>query len=483
MDALAINTSERDDEEFDNITSSQIDRDMYHELKSNIGTRDKQSFQKDVFDIWKDKPNELIHVRQSLYNTAIKRRSDTPIGQLVKRTNSGNSKAIVKIIDDIYVLFQFIEGGADISEVKQVLCYKDRMKSFQDEHCQSPLRIELFKEKGNQIDGDPLENCPTTRPKEYTINRETIHDLFIMMANTRTEMIDHMLSIRREQDHMKRDIQEIREQLVGNRSQDNSKITRCEEGIQRINETIDVMAKKSNNITNQISYADALINEARTKSNVYSKNDSHESKPESASNTHETHISKGVTKATVHVDAKQTKTCPSEQLSVTLNSEHEKRVVDYKDTSHADKQQNDESYTLTGVKRNHRRHFGDYKHNNQENSDEDGFTQVTRKERRRSILMSRINGNCSEQTAINTIVTYAKEQGVQLTSVSVLKWWEETEESGPTYTVRAYVKGDEFDYTIEKGFWPPHLLVREWVERPYNRNKNVDNEWNRGYKI
>ena len=146
---------------------------------------------------------------------------------------------------------------------------------------------------------------------------------------------------------------------------------------------------------------------------------------ENTSHTNVSHTHKGVTEAIVHIDA--TKPCTSNQLSVTLKNEYEKRVVDYinADTSLTEQKErssNDETYKLSGVKRTqNRRNFGEHRHNQQESTDEDGYQKVTRKQRTRLILMSRINENCSEQSVIRTIVSHAKENGVQLISVTVLR--------------------------------------------------------------
>lgn len=70
--------------------------------------------------VHRDSPENITHVRQCLYEVALDRRPDTLKGPLVKRNNSGQWKAIDKLLENIYTLFHYIEGNVQTSEVKAV---------------------------------------------------------------------------------------------------------------------------------------------------------------------------------------------------------------------------------------------------------------------------------------------------------------------------------------------------------------------------
>lgn len=121
------------------------------------------------------------------------------------------------------------------------------------------------------------------------------------------------------------------------------------------------------------------------------------------------------------------------------------------------------------------------------------FQGVGRKQRTKRILMSRINGDGSNKEVTNSIISYAADCGVKVTYVRILKYWDTRD---PTYTTRINVIERDYDRAIESSFWPPGVLVRDWIERPQqndyrktqcrsdtydDRNTRYDNVYNHGF--
>ena len=111
------------------LSLSQIDRQLFLEVKQKAGAFDKNRFCKTLDRLYKSDVDELIHVRKGLYEEARRCDNSLQYGTLVKRTNSERSSASEKLLDDIYVIYKIIDGAYSPAEIKQVLCYKDRQQS------------------------------------------------------------------------------------------------------------------------------------------------------------------------------------------------------------------------------------------------------------------------------------------------------------------------------------------------------------------
>lgn len=93
---------------------------IYEEIAQKFGSFDRVKFKQKLGVVYRDSPENITHVRQCLYEVALDRRPDTLKGPLVKRNNSGQWKAIDKLLENIYTLFHYIEGNVQTSEVKAV---------------------------------------------------------------------------------------------------------------------------------------------------------------------------------------------------------------------------------------------------------------------------------------------------------------------------------------------------------------------------
>ncbi|CAH1799113.1 unnamed protein product [Owenia fusiformis] len=105
--------------------ATQTESDIISEIRNLCGSATRHEFVKrinDTLDI-----HSLVSTREALYDYArINRRNAMPPGALLRRLPSRKNKAVSsgvkeKVSNDIYILFQFIEGAANISELKSIL--------------------------------------------------------------------------------------------------------------------------------------------------------------------------------------------------------------------------------------------------------------------------------------------------------------------------------------------------------------------------
>ena len=175
---------------------SQIDRQLYLEVKRKAGSYDKDRFCKTLDKLYKNNIDELNHVRKGLFEEARRCVVNLQYGTLVKRTNSEKSTATEKLLEDIYVIYRIIDGGYAPTEIKQVLSYKDRQHSMND--------IE-FNNTGDNLDDEESEYCESesyrhddndTLPEPTMSN---IAEILICMRSDLMEKIHNITEINKEQ--------------------------------------------------------------------------------------------------------------------------------------------------------------------------------------------------------------------------------------------------------------------------------------------
>lgn len=93
--------------------SDDQDKAIYLEIKSKLGQNDKKSFESGLTVIYDWNVKEINHIRESIYDYGKDVCENVPAGLLVRRrAKKHGAKAVFeKYAQDIYFLFNFIEGG------------------------------------------------------------------------------------------------------------------------------------------------------------------------------------------------------------------------------------------------------------------------------------------------------------------------------------------------------------------------------------
>ncbi len=81
--------------------------------------------------------------------------------------------------------------------------------------------------------------------------------------------------------------------------------------------------------------------------------------------------------------------------------------------------------------------------------------------RTKRLVLSYVKADESFETVRDAIVEYAKERGVTIGNITLLKYWEGF---NPTYTLRLLVSNQCLKIILDDDtFWPPNVNCREWV--------------------
>ncbi|VDI03128.1 Hypothetical predicted protein [Mytilus galloprovincialis] len=105
------------------ISDSQFnDEDMYHLMQSNFGQLDRKTFKDEL--IKHTTTQDMRPIRNSLFDLLRKRELTLKDAKLVERAQRDNIGE--KLADDIYIIFQFLEGANNISELKQCISKSPR---------------------------------------------------------------------------------------------------------------------------------------------------------------------------------------------------------------------------------------------------------------------------------------------------------------------------------------------------------------------
>ena len=107
-----------DSESDDSLVATQTERDIYAQIKQKVENLPREEFAIQLQTLLEGDNTSLKEIRKSLYDLAKQTVPNTPQGDLIRRKNSGLSKAKDKLADDIYMLYQYIEGDTKVPLIK-----------------------------------------------------------------------------------------------------------------------------------------------------------------------------------------------------------------------------------------------------------------------------------------------------------------------------------------------------------------------------
>ncbi|CAC5407010.1 unnamed protein product [Mytilus coruscus] len=116
------------------ITDSQFnDQDMFNLIKSSFGQLDRKTFKHDLLK--HTDTDDLRPIRNSLFDLIRNREQIYSDTKLVERTQRDNGQPLgEKLADDIYVIYQYLEGANNASELlRQCMSKSKRTATISDE--------------------------------------------------------------------------------------------------------------------------------------------------------------------------------------------------------------------------------------------------------------------------------------------------------------------------------------------------------------
>ena len=103
-----------DSESDDSLVATQTERDIYAQIKQKVGNLPREEFAIQLQTFLAGDNTSLKELRKSLYDLAKQTVPNTPLGDLIRRKNAGLNEAKDKLADDIYMLYQYIEGDTKV---------------------------------------------------------------------------------------------------------------------------------------------------------------------------------------------------------------------------------------------------------------------------------------------------------------------------------------------------------------------------------
>ena len=191
-----LEESEREDSE-GSFIATQTERDILRTLNEVYGKLPRDVFIQRLCTEHDTK--DLQHFRQSLYDLSKQSGDSVPYGKLIARkdtTNSGGKSAEIKLSEDIYILYHFI-NGEDI-DISELLCAKSRRA----------LKTRETMLVQNQSDQSPHSTRNTDYPGQ---NVSSVHSMETTLREFCTALVTEM---RKDRDLLHTEVRNLQSDTV-----------------------------------------------------------------------------------------------------------------------------------------------------------------------------------------------------------------------------------------------------------------------------
>ncbi|CAG2184708.1 unnamed protein product [Mytilus edulis] len=476
------NNEETQSNSQEEISDSQFnDEDMYHLMQSNFGQLDRKTFKDEL--IKHTTTQDMRPIRNSLFDLLRKRELTLKDAKLVERAQRDNIGE--KLADDIYIIFQFLEGANNISELKQCIsksprrmttggddsdskitdiCVKltNRTKTKQTDNAVIiALILELkqsFDEHVKNTEGK-IDKMVTKYDEEIKNLRNKIDVKDIELINQKSQLAELRDKNTKLQSELKLKSQQLRESEDENRQNEEQKETNLK--IFNRLEAIDGKCKQMSMVSKK-QFSDVVKDSKLSKSNtefITRENDTdqfgNEAQIESVSmvNHEQRHYP-------TYTDNDSEFT--NDRFNQTLKPNHVLSNL----------------VVLSGNDQIPKGNKGQPIEPLVSDGDTSVFRGVVRKRTKRIVLYN-VRADKPYELVNGAVKSFAEKKGVKITFSKLLKKREGRGYS--TYIMRVNIVESDFEIVeLNENFWPAGVYWREYV--PYNSNFNNNNQteqsWN-----
>ena len=182
-----------DSESDDSLVATQTERDIYAQIKQKVGNLPREEFAIQLQTLLGGDNASLKEIRKSLYDLAKQTVPNTPQGDLIRRKNAGLSKAKDKLADDIYMLYEYIEGDNKVLLIK---LFKNKSRKS----------IAASQRYGSDSETDPA----ATGADLATLVKDTLK----RMRQEKDDMDELVKSLSDENEKLRKDMSDIKTDLV-----------------------------------------------------------------------------------------------------------------------------------------------------------------------------------------------------------------------------------------------------------------------------
>lgn len=443
-------------------TDSQFnDQDMYNLIKSSFGQLDRKSFKQEL--LTHTDVDDLRPIRNSLFDLIRKQEHAYSECKLVERAQRENGQPIEeKLADDIFIMFHYIEGANNVTELRQCISRSRRATTVADDN--DAVLADIINKLSNKANHKSSENTIVLSmlmeiKQMITDTMKPISDNVEKLTNDFTSEITLLKNKLREKDNkimsLQSEIQKHQMQITGlqsdiiDQSQHIKKMENelnCENYMQPMNKTIKTYDTKQQAMkeNNKPSYSETLTKPISDKHHTSS------TAPDSlpTGTDHEQQSIPVIASSNLQHKGNKYRN-HGENSNVNMNN--------YIDYSYLNNNETDSYYENNGP----------YNESIAKDDDMSAFRGVVRKRTKRIVLYN-VMANKPYETVDSAVRAHFKRKGVHVTFTKLLKRRENKNYS--TFIMRVNVLESDFVRKIENNcdddFWPEGVYWRDYV--PYN---------------
>lgn len=430
------------------ITDSQFnDDDMYHLIKTSFGQLDRKTFKLDLMK--HTDTNDLRPIRTSLFDLVKKQQSSLNDTKLVERTQRDNGQPISdKLADDIYILFQYLEGANNVSELKQCISKSKRRPTASE----------------NTYDSQQVLSDVIQKLSKKAICKNTDNSVIIALILEVKQMINDSVkplndkidalneSFQREIKTLKNELKHKQDEvlnLTGQLSETREKATKLQAEVKLKNQQLKLDEQSAKVFENQTKMNERITGHLETiKKQMKTQSDK-------STKTYSETVSAGTDEnenpIPVIINSRQ-----QAHNNSPTNVSHDKTVQEF---AHVSPMENNE-----------------YEQNDGEDVQfaEDAFQGVVRKRTKRIVLYN-VAADKPYQQVSRAVRAYVEREGAHVTFTKLLKKRESKGRS--TYIMRVNINEDDYYQVIDDNdyFWPKGIYWRDYV--PQSKNQDSNTQW------
>lgn len=468
IDSLLNTQSQHDlNRTHDGVTDSQFDdNDMYYLIKSSFGQLDRKSFKAYLLEST-DTP-DLRPIRKSLFDLIKKQDTNLIDTRLIERTQKDNSLPVgERLADDIFILFQYLEGSGNITELKQCFSRSSKRKTTTADDPNESQIYEIVQKLTKKA------NCKTS---ENGVMIAMILELKQMLCDNIKPLHDKIDKLT---DSFKRELKSLKTELKareievqnlnGQLSESRGKVTKLQSELklkthqlkvdEDLKESQEQQSKTNENIAKQLESIDRQIKK-------------HNEKP----------------KKMYSEVATQGKLEEQNQIPVIINSTT-LSPVDYQDNQRIQSFDNvekasvehvvatdDKNYTYNEFDRqNENEAWQEKEYPLAEGENTSSFRGTERKRTKRIVLYNVIADKPFSDIS-SAVRSFAQREGVRVTFTKLLKK-NDSRRGKATYVMRVNINEDDYYKVIDANeyFWPKGIYWRDYV--PYYNKQTSESQW------
>lgn len=442
------------------LTDSQFDdNDMFNLIKSDFGQLDRKSFKSTLLSL--TDLSDLKPIRSSLFDIIRKNNSTYSDSKLVERSNKDEHLLSDKLADDIYVMFHYIEGTNNVSELRQCISRSacKRPPTVSDEY--NPILTDIYNKLTNKAKSAVAHHDNTIIVSMLMEVKQMINDGLKPISEKVDSIVKNyegeIKSLRKSLQNKDTQIMGLQDQLSVYRDRIAQLQADVKLKTQELKDRDEIQGfdkaqkRLSDRLTNKLDSIDNRLKQQSVKENKTTN--SEKALDQIPQSIPVVALSRVDTPAQLEEYINTTACSLRNDHTNYEQARNDKQTCEYDNVSDATQ----------------------YEHEIAQKTCEetDAFCGVVRRRTKRIVLYN-VRADKSFSQVERAVRVYADQRGAHVTFTRLLKTHGSSHNS--TYIMRVNINEDDFYRKIEGNevFWPEGVYYRDYV--PYNKSKK-ESQW------